>query len=269
MPTALGPHNPRLALVHRLLAAAGRREQRRFVAEGATLLAEADRSGAAPREVYATERGVAADEAAALLARWETAGVPVFTVPDRAFDRLSDLESATGLLGVFDVPVRSAADVLARPGTVLVLAGVNDPGNAGTLVRSAEAFGAAGVLFGRGGVDPYNPKVVRGAMGSLFRVAVAQTDAGELLAACEASGRPLIAAAKEGEDVRAAGLPANAVVAVGNERRGVRDWLPRWDRAVRIPQREATESLNAAVAGSIVLYELSRCQDPCQAAEKP
>ncbi|HYZ17768.1 MAG TPA: TrmH family RNA methyltransferase, partial [Candidatus Acidoferrum sp.] len=66
-----------------------------------------------------------------------------------------------------------------------------------------------------------------------------------------------------------AGIPANAIIAVGNERRGVRDWLPSWDRAVRIPQRGAAESLNAAVAGSIVLYEAARCQVGCQVAEKP
>src|SRR5665213_2507223 len=84
-----------------------------------------------------------------------------------------------------------------------------------------------------------------------------------------AAGRPVIATDTEGEEIGAAGIPANAVLAIGDERRGVRDWLPRWDRAIRIRQRPATESLNAAVAGSIVLYEAMRCQDPCQVAEKP
>jgi TrmH family RNA methyltransferase len=141
---------------------------------------------------------------------------------------------------------------------VLLLAGVGDPGNAGTLVRSAEALGAAGVLFGRGGADPYAPKVVRAAMGSIFRLPVASVEAEELLALATAAERPVVATDLEGEDLAVVGIPANAVLAIGNERRGVRDWLPRWDRAVRIPQREATESLNAAVAGSIVLYEAAR-----------
>jgi TrmH family RNA methyltransferase len=140
----------------------------------------------------------------------------------------------------------------------LLLAGVGDPGNAGTLVRSAEAFGAAGVLFGRGGADPFAPKVVRAAMGSIFRLPVAGVDPEEVLDLAAAAGRPVVVTDREGEDLRLAGLPADAVLAVGNERRGVRDWLPRWDRAVRIPQTEATESLNAAVAGSIVLYESAR-----------
>ena len=264
MPTELSPHNPRLAAVRELRTPRGRRDAGRFVAEGPTLLEEAARSGLRPREIYATPEALAEVDAG----RWESVGASVYAVAERAFARLSDLESPTGILAVFDLPGTTLAEVLAREGPVLLLAGVGDPGNAGTLVRSAEAFGAAGVLFGRGGVDPFAPKVVRAAMGSLFRLPVAQAGADDVLAAAAEAGRPVVAADVEGEDVGAAGIPRNAVLAVGNERRGVRDWLPRWDRSVRIPQRAATESLNAAVAGSIVLYEASRCQDPCQVAEK-
>jgi TrmH family RNA methyltransferase len=254
VPTVLSPHSPRIAAARELLTPRGRRAARLFGAEGMTLLAEADRAGLSPREVYATPSALERFDAG----RYEAAGIPVYQVADRAFARLSDLETPSGLLSIFALPQRSAADVLDQPGLVLLLAGVGDPGNAGSLVRSAEAFGAAGVLFGRGGVDPYAPKVVRGAMGSLFRVPVATVDPDELDAVAKASGRPIVAADAEGEDIRSAELPADAIVAVGNERRGVRDWLPRWDRAVRIPQHGITESLNAAVAGSIVLYEFAR-----------
>jgi tRNA G18 (ribose-2'-O)-methylase SpoU len=87
---------------------------------------------------------------------------------------------------------------------------------------------------------------------------VASVSAEELIATAKASGRPIVVADMEGEELGTAPLPDDAVVAIGNERRGVRDWLPRWDRAFRIPQRGETESLNAAVAGSIVLYEFAR-----------
>lgn len=263
VPTELGPHNPRIERVRELRSARGRHAAGRFAAEGPTLLAEAERSGLPAREIYATQAGLGRFDPG----RYEAAGTGVYVVPERVFARLSDLETPTGVLAVFDLPERSLADVLAVAGPVLLLAGVSDPGNAGTLVRSAEAFGAGGVLFGRGGADPFAPKVVRAAMGSLFRLPVAVVDAGELLAAAAAAGRPVVATDVDGDDLRA-GIPANAVLAVGNERRGVRDWLPHWDRAVRIPQRDATESLNAAVAGSIVLYETSRCQEACQVAEK-
>ena len=265
MPTELSPHNPRIETVRDLRTPRGRRAAQRFTAEGPTLLEEAQRTGLHPREIYATQAGLGRFDPG----RFETAGTAVFVMPDRVFARLSDLETPTGILAVFDLPGRTAADVLALPGRVLLLAGVSDPGNAGTLVRSAEAFGAAGVLFGRGGADPFAPKVVRAAMGSLFRLPVASVEADELLAAAAAAGRPVVATDVDGEDITVAGIPPNAVIAIGNERRGVRDWLPRWDRAVRIPQRDAAESLNAAVAGSIVLYEASRCQEACQVAEKP
>jgi RNA methyltransferase, TrmH family len=265
VPTELSSHNPRLAAVRELRTPRGRREAGRFAAEGRTLLEEAARSGMRPREIYATPEALARLDPG----RWEAGGASVYAVPERAFARLSDVETPTGVLAVFDLPAATVAEVLARDGPVLLLAGVGDPGNAGTLVRSAEAFGAAGVLFGRGGADPFAPKVVRAAMGSLFRLAVAQAEPDELLAAAAAAGRPVIATDVEGEELGTVPLPANAVLAVGNERRGVRDWLPRWDRAVRIPQRAATESLNAAVAGSIVLYAASRCQGPCQGAENP
>ena len=266
VPTELSSHNPRLVLVRNLLAPAGRREQQRFIAEGPTLLDEAGRSGLHPIEVYATGKGIEAGRT--FVERYEAAGIPVFRVADPAFARVSGVTTASGLLGVFAIPPGTAEQVVARPGLVLLLAGVNDPGNAGTLVRSAEAFGAAGVLFGRGGADPWGPKVVRAAMGSLFRLPVASCEPAQAVALAAASGRPLVAADVDGEDLAVVGIPPNAVIAVGNERRGVRDWLPSWDRAVRIRQREAIESLNAAVAGSIVLYEAARCQELCQAAEK-
>ena len=264
MPTELGPHNRRIESVRELRTPRGRRADRRFAAEGPTLLAEAARSGVRPREIYATAAALSGLDPG----RWEADGIAVYLVPDRVFARLSDLETPSGLLAVFDLPEHDLTGILARPGPVLLLAGVSDPGNAGTLVRSAEAFGAAGVLFGRGGADPFAPKVVRAAMGSTFRLPVATVDPAEILAAARAAGRPVVAADVDGEALDAVGVPPNAVIAIGNERRGVRDWLPSWDRAVRIPQRTATESLNAAVAGSIVLYAASRCQEACQVAEK-
>ena len=265
MPTELSPHNPRVERVRELRTARGRRAEGRFAVEGPTLLEEAGRSGLRPREIYLTATALGRFDPG----RFEADGVPVFLLPERAFARLSDLESPSGVLSVFDLPQRTPAEILARPGAVLLLAGVNDPGNAGTLVRSAEAFGAAGVLFGRGGADPFAPKVVRAAMGSIFRLPVAAVEPDEIVAAAAAAGRPLIATDVEGEELGVVGIPPNAVFAIGNERRGVRDWLPRWDRAIRIPQQGAAESLNAAVAGSILLYEAARCQEACQGAEKP
>jgi RNA methyltransferase, TrmH family len=252
VPTALSPHNPRLERVRDLRTSRARREHGRFAFEGPTLLADARSSGLAIEELYVTPAALTAH--AQLVAELEAAGTAVFEVPDRTLARLSDLETPPGLLAVARTPAGDLATILGRPGPALLLAGVGDPGNAGTLLRSAEAFGAAGVLFGRGSVDAFAPKVVRGAMGSLFRLPVARVEAAELLEAAAASGRPIVAATLDGEPLATTRLPANAVLAIGNERHGVAGFLPRWDLAVRIEQASTTESLNAAVAGSILLY---------------
>ncbi|HEY5350471.1 MAG TPA: RNA methyltransferase [Candidatus Lustribacter sp.] len=255
MPTALSPHNPRVERVRELRTARGRRERGRFVFEGPTLLDEAQRSGVAIEELYGTAAALTAH--APLVAALEDAGTPVFMLPERTLARLSDVETPSGLVAVGVQPSSDLATILARPGPVLLLAGLSDPGNAGTLLRSAEAFGAAGVLFGRGGVDPFAPKVVRAAMGSLFRLPVAAVGPAELLEAAAAAGRTIVAATLDGEPLAAAELPLRAILAVGNERRGVGGFLACWDRAIRIEQAGTTESLNAAVAGSILLYTLS------------
>jgi RNA methyltransferase, TrmH family len=252
VPTALSPHNPRLERVRDLRTPRARRERGQFAFEGPTLLAEARTSGLAIEELYGTPAALAAH--AELVAGLEAAGTAVFEIPDRTLARLSDLETPPGLLAVARTPASDLATILSRPGPVLLLAGIGDPGNAGTLLRSAEAFGAAGVLFGRGSVDAFAPKVVRGAMGSLFRLPVALVEAAELLDAAAGAGRPIVAATLDGAPLAATDLPVNAVLAVGNERHGVAGFLPRWDLAVRIEQASTTESLNAAVAGSILLY---------------
>ena len=256
MPTVLSAKNPRIGLAHDLTAAAVRRERGAMLIEGFTMIDEARRSGCRPSEIF-VEAGEA-ERSSRALALYEEEGSAVFVVPPAAVARLSDLRTERGVVAIVPLPADDAARVLAGDGPVLLLAGVNDPGNAGTLVRSAEAFGAAGVLFGRGGADPFGAKVVRATMGSIFRVPIATIAADDVLAAAQASGRPIVAADLDGDDLRDAPLPRRAILAVGNERRGVRDWLPRWDLAIRIPQREGAESLNAAVAGSIVLYESSR-----------
>jgi TrmH family RNA methyltransferase len=255
VPTPLSPHNPRIELVRELRTPRVRRERGRFVFEGPTLLAEAAGSGLTIAELYGTEAALAAH--AALVAEVERGGTPVFVVAERTLGRLSDVETPPGLVAVAAQPSGDLASILERAGPVLLLAGINDPGNAGTLLRSAEAFGAAGVLFGRGGVDPYAPKVIRAAMGSLFRLPLAAVTAEELLDAARGAGRPIVAATLDGEPLATARLPANAILAVGNERHGVAGFLSRWDSAVRIEQASSTESLNAAVAGSILLYAMS------------
>jgi TrmH family RNA methyltransferase len=254
MPQTLGAHSPKLDAVRALKTKAGRREQGRFAVEGPTMLAEALRSGSSPGAVYTT--AAAADAAGPLLAGLGD-DVEVFLIPDRAMDRLSDLETAPGILAVFRTSLVEPARLLATGGILLLLAGLGDPGNAGTLLRSAEIFGFSGILFGDDGVEPYNPKVVRASMGAIFRVPLGVAGPADLSAAARQAGYELVATGEGGTPLPDFRFSARSIVAVGNERRGVAGWLPSWDRTVTIPQRGAGESLNAAVAGSIVAYVAS------------
>jgi RNA methyltransferase, TrmH family len=238
-----------------LLRRKGRREHGLFLLEGPSLLEEALTSDLELLEVRATREATA--EQAELIRRAAEAGAPYIEITEKAASRLSDVETPSGIVAVARIATRSLEDVLARRGLILLLAGVADPGNAGTLVRSAEAFGASGILFGEGGVEPYNPKVVRSAMGSLFRLPHAVVSAEALMEEARRSGRQIIAADRSGQSLRGFGFPENPILAIGSERGGVSAWLSRWDATVAVPHRGPTESLNAAIAGAIVLYEWS------------
>jgi TrmH family RNA methyltransferase len=242
-------------VVRSLLRRKGRREHGLFLIEGPSLLEEALDSHLPLLELRATPE--AAEAAAPLIARAESAGIELTRVSVKALARLSDVETPPGIVAVARVQSKPLGDILARPGLVLLLAGISDPGNAGTLVRTAEAFGAAAIVFGEGGVEPYNPKVVRAAMGSLFRLRHGVADPDELLAQAASAGRPIVAADRSGTPLPGFAFPANPIVAIGSERGGVEAWLPRSDASVAIPHVGPTESLNAGIAGAIVLYEWS------------
>ena len=237
-----------------LLKRKGRREHRLFLIEGASLVEEALASGLRLREVRVTPkaRSLPAVRSA------EERGIPVVEVSPRGLERISSLETPPGILAVAEMAPSTLSALMAGPGLILLLAGVADPGNAGTLVRAAEAFGAAGIVFGSGGIDPYGPKAVRAAMGSLFRLPHAVAEPQALLRAAAEAGRPIVAADRSGTPLPGFVFPSRPILAVGAERGGVRGWLGQWDEAIAIPHAGPTDSLNAAVAGAIVLYEWSK-----------
>jgi TrmH family RNA methyltransferase len=171
--------------------------------------------------------------------------------------RLSDLETAPGVLAIFETKLTPLTGLLVGDGPLLLLAGVSDPGNAGTLLRSAEIFGFAGCIFGVDAVEPYNPKVVRASMGAIFRMPIGVGSAADIERAARSAGYELIATGEGGIPLPEFRFGRRSLIAIGNERRGVKGWLSGWDRTLTIPQSGAGESLNAAVAGSIVAYVAS------------
>lgn len=179
-------------------------------------------------------------------------------VDDSTFDRFSGVEASQGVLAVAAIPERSEERVLASS-RILALDGVQDPGNAGTLIRTAAWFGIEAVVAGPGTVDLFNPKTVRSAMGGLFDVAVAEpADLATFLAKAQRVGFTCYGADMKGEDVGRWQPEDPSILVVGNEGGGISDAVhARLDARVTIPgsaRRSGAESLNVAQAAGILMY---------------
>jgi TrmH family RNA methyltransferase len=240
------------------------------VIDGPTLLAEALDAGVPLDEVLA-EPGAPGD----LLAAVADAGATVRHVAEGVLARATDTvtpQPVAAIARLADVDLDEALGGLGtptQPGLVLVLVGVNDPGNAGTLLRSAEAAGAGAVVFCDDAVDPYNPKCVRGAAGALFRLRVVRTTtSAAAVAALRAHGiRSLGTVAREGTPYDAVDLTGPTAVVLGSEAHGLPPSLQAGlDALVTIPMRGGAESLNVGMAGTIICFEALRQR---RAAEAP
>jgi len=248
-------HNPLAERVRKLSRSRAYREaQGEFVCEGPKLLEEALKWRAGLRVVIAAE-GVTLPHL--------PPEVMQVTAPDSLLEYLADTKTPQGVLAVCALPAQSPPRPLPA-GQYLVLEGVQDPGNVGTIWRTADAFGAEGLFLLPGCADPFGPKTVRATMGACFRLPVWPCDGDTLPALLREGGIPLYAAAlrADSEDVRrVSGAPA--AVVIGSEGRGVSaQLLSRCDGTLRIPMEARCESLNAAVAAAVILWELYRDKTP-------
>jgi TrmH family RNA methyltransferase len=257
----LTERSARVVAARKLTRRAGRDAAGAFLAEGRQAVAEALAEPGAVREVLATEAAAAA--AADLLAG---AGVPVRLLTEKAAASLSETVTPQGLLAVCplrDVP--ADAVVAAPPRLAVALAGLNDPGNAGTVLRTADACGAGAVVFGEGSADPFGGKVVRASAGSLFHVDVVRSaPLPPLVTRLRAGGTTVLAADGGGEaalDELGGELAGPVLWLFGNEARGVpAELAAAADARVRIPMRGRAESLNLAAAAAICLWATARAQ---------
>lgn len=198
------------------------------------------------------------------MAEARAAGVPVSEITERAAELLSETVTPQGLVAVCDLVDVALADALTgRPRLVVVLAGVADPGNAGTVLRVADAAGADAVVFAGEAVDPHNGKSVRASTGSLFHLPVARAaDVGEVFAACRAGGLRVVAAdGSASATIDDADLSGPAAWVFGNEAHGLpAEFVAAADDVVRVPIYGAAESLNLATAAAVCLYAAARAQ---------
>jgi TrmH family RNA methyltransferase len=227
--------------------------------EGLRILEEAIRSGLRFRAVFFNES--ATPRAERLLSQLGDQ-VETLVLPDKLFASVVPSEAPQGVAALARWKDFSLEEVLPKSqvGPVLVVAGVQDPGNLGTILRSAEAFGAGGAVLGEGTVSPFNPKVVRASAGSVFRFPLARAKLSEAVERLKAHGLRLIATAShKGTPLDQAKLSGPIAIFIGGEGAGVpRDLIKAMNEVVAIPQAPQVDSLNVGVAASIVLYELAR-----------
>jgi TrmH family RNA methyltransferase len=222
--------------------------------EGEHLLEEALRSGMVLKTVFVAE-GRAVPQAV-------PRGVEVLRLTDEIFAAVVETQSPQGIAALLVPPVRELKDVMADVPLILIAAGLQDPGNLGTLVRSAEAFAASGVLTTPGTVSAWNQKALRASAGSVFRMPVVVSGTDEIAGLKARGVRLLAAVGADGYGVKAAheiDFNGPCAVMIGNEGAGLAEpWLELADAQVTVPCPGPVESLNAAIAGSLLLYEASR-----------
>jgi RNA methyltransferase, TrmH family len=269
-PQVIPPSSARVAAARRLLKRSFRAKERRFLAEGPQAVREAAAHGAgggpALTELFATAE--AAERHPDIVGTAQDAGVRVHLATDKILAEIAQTVTPQGLVGVCAFLDRPLRDLLAaRPRLVAVLAHVRDPGNAGTVLRCADAAGADAVVLTDGSVDLYNPKAVRASAGSLFHLPVALgVPVEQAVRELRPVGARVLAADGAGAsdldaELDAGRLGGPTAWVFGNEAWG----LPEQTRAltdavVRVPIHGRAESLNLATAAAVCLYASARAQ---------
>jgi len=254
-----GRHNSRLKDLRQAFRRGELTAQGECAIEGVKLVEEAIRSGLRLGTVLFAE---SAQPLADKLLPQLRASVETLLLPDSLFKAIVPSDTPQGVAALVRVREHTAGHLLDRSegGPIVVAAGLQDPGNLGTILRSAEAFGASGLFLTEGSVSPYNAKVLRASAGSIFRIPIVQVGMTELIARLRERGVRMVATSShKGTPLPEADWASPLAIFIGNEGAGLpRDLMHQMNAIVGIPQASAVESLNAGVAASIVLYEATR-----------
>jgi len=252
-------HNQRLKELRLAFRRADLTPQGECALEGAKLIEEALRSGQHLDSVFFRE---SARPLAEKLLPQIGARTEALVLPDALFNSIVPSDTPRGIAALIKLRAFSSSQLLDRSGDgpFVVAAGLQDPGNLGTILRSAEAFGAAGIFLTEGTVSAYNWKVLRGSAGSIFRLPFLRLPSAELIPLLRAHGVRLVATSShQGTPLPQISWTLPLAIFIGNEGAGLSHELTRqMDQTVAIPQAVQVESLNAGVAASIVLYEAAR-----------
>ncbi len=248
-------HNPLLKDVRRAVSRSGLTAEGYALAEGFHLLEEALASHLQISTIIAADAVV--DRVEAMLSRIPS--MRIVSVPEKIFSGLSSTETPQGVLALVQLKEWTLEGLAGTRSLIVILDGLQDPGNAGAVVRSAEAFGATGVVFLKDSVHAYNPKCLRGSAGSIFRVPLVQrAEANTVADFLKTNGIASYAAMpRASTSADQADLSIPCALVIGGEAHGVGSVMESAGTSVRIPT-SGVESLNAAVAAAVLLYEAQR-----------
>jgi len=254
-----GRHNQRLKELRMAFHRAALTERGECAIEGVKIIEEALRSGQHLESIFFSE---SARPLAEKLLPQINSRTEALLVPNALFKSIVPSETPQGVAALVKIRAFSFNELLDRStvGPLIVAAGLRDPGNLGTILRSAEAFGAAGLFLTEGTVSPYNSKVLRGSAGSILRLPVVRITSAELIPLLRAQGARLLATSSHrGTPLPKISWTLPLAIFIGNEGAGLSsDLTSQMDETLMIPQAAHVESLNAGVAASIVLYEATR-----------
>lgn len=246
--------NPRIRELKKLKEKKHRADQKAFLIEGLRFVREARLQGA-----VITSYIVSSSEPELLREVGAQEGDDILVVPPEILAELSGTVSPQGIMARVMMPSeRSVGSLVTDDGLWLYLDEIRDPGNLGTIIRSAHAFALDGIILAKGSADPYQDKVLRSTMGSIFKVPL-YLDAGiDFLETAQAAGVALyLTDLRDSNELKDIQRPSRCIIVIGNEARGVQEAITALPHSnLHIPMPGGAESLNAAVAASIIMYEL-------------
>lgn len=251
----------RIKDIRRLREPRERSEKGLFIIEGVHLLEEAVKEGVSIRELFYTARFEDTGAGSRMLSSLRKMHVPMHQISENTMESISDTESPQGVLAVVKQPEHTLDDLLKGKGPLIIACGLQDPGNMGTIIRTADAGGVSGVIATQNSVDVYNPKAIRATMGSIFRVPVVKVEyLNDVLSDLRKNGYQIAATtAKTKTSYLDADYRKPTAFLIGQEASGLsKELIESADIKIFIPMREGVESLNAAVSASILIYEVVR-----------
>ncbi|TMW71662.1 TrmH family RNA methyltransferase [Alteribacter natronophilus] len=244
------PKNAKVKAWKKLHTKRGREKSSLFFIEGRHLIEEALKANVPFKELIIREGEEMPRE-------WKAADVKPVEVTDRVMRELADTETPQGFAAICELPENR--NIPLEKGQFLFLDRIQDPGNLGTIIRTAHAAGINGLVLSEGTADPYNSKVLRAAQGSVFHIPVQKMELGEAVTLCQENKVPVFGTSLEGSTYSAIEPQENFALILGNEGQGIEEaLLEQTDQNIYIPLYGGAESLNVSVACGILVYHLKQ-----------